>query len=186
MGKLLNERTGRLIAGQCKKEKAFGAVSEGLFCSLRAAGLEVYQRIRSFQNAQGFTLKQPHDNVRNYSHSIVAIVLCVLPCAISCHLVRLFSSSPNHFVIRWVITNHRIPDSNADFCDDSLAIIPDFVNGNSIGWFAVRRFGQNRHSYSSGDSLEVVYVPIRKLILGAGISSKKCQGQPRLLEALLL
>lgn len=123
---------------------------------------------------------------RDYSHSIVAIVLCVLPCAISCHLVRLFSSSPNHFVIRWVITNHRIPDSNADFCDDSLAIIPDFVNGNSIGWFAVRRFGQNRHSYSSGDSLEVVYVPIRKLILGAGISSKKCQGQPRLLEALLL
>lgn len=88
-----------------------------------------------------------------YSHSIVAIVLCVLPCIISCHLVRLFSSSPNHFVIRWVITNHRIPDSNADFCDDSLAIIPDFVNGNSIGWFAVRRFGQNRHSYSSGDFL---------------------------------
>lgn len=128
----------------------------------------------------------PKKRTNAHSHSIVAIVLCVLPCAISCHLVRLFSSSPNHFVIRWVITNHRIPDSNADFCDDSLAIIPDFVNGNSIGWFAVRRFGQNRHSYSSGDSLEVVYVPIRKLILGAGISSKKCQGQPRLLEALLL
>jgi hypothetical protein len=92
--------------------------------------------------------------VRNfYSHSIVAIVLCVLPCVISCHLVRLFSSSPNHFVIRWVITNHRIPDSNADSCDDSLATIPDFVNGNSIGRFAVRRFGQNRHSYSLGDFL---------------------------------
>lgn len=89
----------------------------------------------------------------NYSHSIVAIVLCVLPCVISCHLVRLFSSSPNHFVIRWVITNHRIPDSNADSCDDSLATIPDFVNGNSIGRFAVRRFGQNRHSYSLGDFL---------------------------------
>ena len=77
-----------------------------------------------------------------------------------------------------MITNHRIPDSNADFCDDSLAIIPDFVNGNSIGWFAVRRFGQNRHSYSSGDSLEVVYVPIRKLILGAGISSKNARDNP--------
>lgn len=89
----------------------------------------------------------------DYFHSIVAIVLCVLPCVISCHLVRLFSSSPNHFVIRWVITNHRIPDSNADSCDDSLATIPDFVNGNSIGRFAVRRFGQNRHSYSLGDFL---------------------------------
>ena len=72
MGILLNERTGCLIAGQCEKEKAFGATSEGLFYSLRAAGLGVYQRIKSFQNAQGFTLKQPHDNVRNYSHSMVA------------------------------------------------------------------------------------------------------------------
>lgn len=72
MRKLLNERTGCLIAGQCAKEKAFGAASEGLFYSLCAAGLEVYQRIKSFQNAQGFTLKQPHDNVRYYSHSIVA------------------------------------------------------------------------------------------------------------------
>ncbi len=35
-------------------------------------------------------------------------------------------------------------------------------------------------------SFEAVNVPIRKLILGVGISSKKCQGQPRLLEALLL
>ena len=70
MRKLLNERTGCLIAGQCEKEKTFGAASEGLFYSLCAAGLEVYQRIKSFHNAQGFTLKQPHDNVRSYSHSI--------------------------------------------------------------------------------------------------------------------
>ena len=73
MRKLLNERTGCLIAGQCEKEKAFGAASEGLFYSLCAAGLEVYQRIKSFHNAQGFTLKQPHDNVRYYSHSIVEL-----------------------------------------------------------------------------------------------------------------
>ena len=79
MGKLLNERTGRLIAGQCKKEKAFGAASEGLFYSLRAAGLEVYQRIKSFQNVQGFSLKQPHDNVRNYSHSFTCVCRDVIP-----------------------------------------------------------------------------------------------------------
>ena len=74
MRKLLNERTGCLIAGQCEKEKAFGAASEGLFYSLCAAGLEVYQRIKSFHNAQGFTLKQPHDNVRYYSHSMVIVL----------------------------------------------------------------------------------------------------------------
>ena len=74
MRKLLNERTGCLIAGQCEKEKAFGAASEGLFYSLCAAGLEVYQRIKSFHNAQGFTLKQPHDNVRYYSHSIASVL----------------------------------------------------------------------------------------------------------------
>ena len=73
MRKLLNERTGCLIAGQCEKEKAFGAASEGLFYSLCAAGLEVYQRIKSFHNAQGFTLKQPHDNVRYYSHSFTLV-----------------------------------------------------------------------------------------------------------------
>ena len=74
MRKLLNERTGCLIAGQCEKEKAFGAASEGLFYSLCAAGLEVYQRIKSFHNAQGFTLKQPHDNVRYYSHSMASVL----------------------------------------------------------------------------------------------------------------
>ena len=79
MRKLLNERTGCLIAGQCEKEKTFGAASEGLFYSLCAAGLEVYQRIKSFHNAQGFTLKQPHDNVRSYSHSIVRNYLQFVP-----------------------------------------------------------------------------------------------------------
>ena len=74
MRKLLNERTGCLIAGQCEKEKTFGAASEGLFYSLCAAGLEVYQRIKSFHNAQGFTLKQPHDNVRSYSHSMALVL----------------------------------------------------------------------------------------------------------------
>ena len=78
MEKLLNERTGYLIAGQCEKEKAFGAAFEGLFYSLRAAGLEVYQRIKSFQNAQGFTLKQPHDNVRYYSHSFTLVCCSVI------------------------------------------------------------------------------------------------------------
>ena len=93
MEKLLNERTGCLIAGQCEKEKAFGAAFEGLFYSLRAAGLEVYQRIKSFQNAQGFTLKQPHDNVRNYSHSIVKYYLQFVPVCRSLLQFVLFTPS---------------------------------------------------------------------------------------------
>ena len=39
---------------------------------MRIIGLEVFQRIQKHQNASKLTPKQPHDNVRNYSHSMAA------------------------------------------------------------------------------------------------------------------
>lgn len=42
-------------------------------------GLEVFQRIQKHQNASKLTPKQPHDNVRNYSHSFTLVCCGAIP-----------------------------------------------------------------------------------------------------------
>lgn len=103
-------------------------------------GLQVWR----FRNVAPAAAETAQNCMRNtdkhsigYSHSIVAASICMVSRLSSCHLVRLLSRNPNHFVITGVITNPPNSANIAVFRNDSPAITPRNTNGDNGRWFAM-------------------------------------------------